>query len=169
MPTDKIKRAITWIRKSLEITEKTTNPGTVDGNILPTIDTFGWSRLGADVRFEETSATATNRVLGSAVPVDVLRLVLEASVEHGDTLVDHTLWIDHEHGASSNAIAIQSPFEAIASLAGNPVQVGLMRHVVMREGDRLSGRATPVLGVGLTLRIVITFVEIPIGEYVPPL
>ncbi len=164
MPTDKIKRAITWIRKSLEITEKTTQPATVDGTILPVMDVLGWERLNETQQFIRT-AVATTIVTGDPAPEGVLRLVVECSVNHSDPIAAnvHWLWIRHDITAAVTP-GVSAPLE----VPGGP-QVAMPRWIVLRPGEKLDGRAFPATGIGINLTIMMSFIDLPIGEYVKAL
>ena len=165
MARDKVKRAFVWIRKSLRIIDRTTLPGEILGEIRPTLDTFGWDRL-AEVTFEADAGSNTSRATTSIVPEGVMRLILAASVEHSDPAVSHTLWIDHEITGTTTAIAVQTP--ALIIGATPQLRLPLMRRLLLRPGERLSGRAAPTTGLGITLEVNMIFVEIPVGEYISP-
>lgn len=165
MATDKIKRAITWIRKSLEITEKTTNPGTVDGNIVPVIDTFGWERLGGPRTTRLTQGIAVNVIASPAVPADVLRVILEANVETNDGVQQFTFWIDHQHVEAGQPVGVMRPITP--PISALTIRCAMDRKfLIMRPGDTLLGRSSPAPGVGLILRLRESFVDLPIGEYI---
>jgi len=162
---DKIKRAITWLRKSLEITEKTTLPGTIEGQITPVIDVLGWERLG---ELETSTAFSGNNHLvnGPVVPVGFLRFVASASVETDTVLVTELLWLDWVF-STGVITGVQTPFSAIPrDAAGREVRVALMRPIVMSPGDNLRGRCNPILAGGERITLNQIFVDIPIGEYI---
>ncbi len=163
MAIDKIRRSITWIRKALQITEKTTNPGTVDGNIVPTIDTFGWEEL-EDPTVLRTIGVAVNTIASAVVPADVLRVVLGASVQTNDTVQAFTMWIEHVDAETALAVSVMRP--ADLPISAVTIRVGLPRVVIMRPGDFLRGRSSPATGVGLDLRLTVRSVDLPIGEYI---
>ncbi len=165
MAVDKIKRAILWIRKSLEITEKTTNPGTVDGNIVPVLDAFGWERLGGEVTVRLTQGTNVNTIAGSAVPQDVLRIILEASVETDNAVLAFTFWMDHVDADTGFPVGVMRPIEPLISALSIRNAMD-RRFVVMRPGDTLAGRCSPASGAAQVLRLRERFVELPIGEYI---
>ena len=77
---DKIKRAFTWLRKALVITEKTTAPGALRDDIQIALDVFGWERYDETTNRNTVSGANVNSVSSPAVPQDVLRLIIEASV-----------------------------------------------------------------------------------------
>ncbi len=160
----KINRALTWIRKALDVTQKTAAPTGFDDDVRTILDAFGWERLNETIGQRVQSAPNANFVIGSTVPDDVLRLVLEASVEHNDPVAAHTLWLEHRHLASGRNISIQQP--VLTPGGAVDIVAGLMRSVVMRPGDTLTGRSAPATGAGNNLIINQEFVELPIGEYV---
>ena len=168
MAVDKIKRAITWIRKSLQITEKTTQPGTVDGNIVPVLDTFGWERLGGEVTVRLTQGTNVNTISSAAVPADVLRVILEASVETDNGVLPFTMWIDHQDVEAGQPVGVMRPIDI--PISALTIRCAMdRRYVVMRPGDTLIGRSSPATGAGQVLRLRERFIDLPIGEYVQSL
>ncbi len=163
MAQDKIKRAITWIRKSLEITERTTNPGTVGGEIQPQLDVFGWERI-EEVTTSIASAAAVNSVTLLAVPEGFLRLVLNASVETNDTVQAFTFWMDVLDAGSGGVTGVTRPVAIPISAVA--IRSGLERPLIMQPGDTLRARCSPATGVGLLLIARQRFVNLPIGEYI---
>ena len=92
MAIDKIKRAFIWMRVALRITDKTTLPGDVLGEIRPILDTFGWDRRspessgpGDGPQTENNQSNLAGDVVTlSAVPEGVMRYVLYASASHDE-------------------------------------------------------------------------------------
>jgi len=160
---DKIKRAITWIRKSLEITERTTNPGTIGGEIQPQLDVFGWERI-EEATTSIASATATDRATLVAVPEGFLRLVLDASAETDDTVQAFTLWMDVLDGDSGGVTGLMRPVDV--PISGTSIRAGLEKTLIMKPGDTLRARCSPDTGVGLVIIARQRFVDLPIGEYI---
>jgi len=164
-PSDKIKRAILWIRKTLEITEKTTLPGTVSGEIQPVIDAFGWDRYSESVN-TSTSVTNVSVVNSPVVPEGFLRVVFEASVNTGNDVLAFTLWMELVHSTpSALRIGLIRPFLLPAGNAN--VRIGLERPLILGPGDNLSGLSNPATGAGLLLTLRQRSVDLPIGEYIP--
>jgi len=169
-PVDKIKRAITWIRKSLEITEKTTNPGTVSGEIIPTIDALGWEKLQELTDADTIGATNVTAVDSLAVPEGVLRYVLFASVEHAELAgTDLTCWMELNATVPSQTnfpCSIIRPQLLLGTAALENIRLGIVTPFILRPGERLRGRASPSTGVGVQLRIRLVWIDLPIGEYI---
>ena len=166
-PVDKIKKAITWIRKSLEITEKTTQPGTISGEIIPLIDVLGWDRYQEQTVLSNT-VTASDSVTSPAVPADIMRLVTAASLETDDALVAYTLWLELTNSLSGQRCGIGPPITL--PISAIPIRVSLLnRRFLLSPGDTIVGRSTPAGGVGIVLRLRWTFVDFPLGEYVKSL
>jgi len=165
---DKIKRAIIWLRKSLDITERTDVPGSINDEIRPILDAFGWDRL-KEVENSTVSGTATTSVNGPTVPDDVIRLVVMCSVNHTDrsVLVFHHLWVDLKP-PGANSVGVSRPQSVPGSAAAEEIRVPVQRKFLMRPGENLRARASPATGVGITLEMRQLFVDLPIGEYVPP-
>lgn len=91
MPSDKFKRAITWIRKTLEITEKTTQPGTVSGEILPTIDSFGWEQAVALEHRAVSGGPGASATITPVVPAGEAHLYVACCGFHTDALATHVI------------------------------------------------------------------------------
>jgi len=164
MPTtDKIKRSLIWIRKSLRIIERTTAPGELSGLIRPTIDALGWERR-SEATATFASATGTTQVTFPAQADDVFRLITEVSVEHFDIANALNLWITLQTNAVE--VGILAPVAIPASTINIPS--GLNKPFLMIPGDILRGKCEPATGVGITLRIKARFVDINIGEYIAP-
>ncbi len=168
-----INRGLQWIKKVLEVTEIATVPTQVLPEVRPTIDVFGWDRLSEVVQ-EQANNTATQTVQGTVVPEGVVRLVVLASVNHRELLLatTRTLWIEIVHQAQGGLgqvrVGLVRPL--LVPGDGDPgIDVPLQRWIVMNPGDRLVGKSAPATGVGIGLNLNQSFVEIPVGEYVPSL
>lgn len=165
MAADKIKRSITWIRKSLEIIEKTTNPGTLNGEIIPTLDVLGWERL---ITLEQSTqaGAATSTIFGPITPPDILRYVVYSSVEHAELAgTSLTLWIEVQL-VPTFPVGVLPPLLIPGEAAGQEVRYGNSRPLILRPGDRLLARSSPATGIGVNLRLRQAFVDLPIGEYI---
>lgn len=160
---DKIKRSLTWIRKSLRITERTTVPGSVSGLILPTIDAFGWDRR-SDYEATFASATGTTQVTLPAQADDVLRLITECSVEHFDIANALNVWMTVQTG--NTEVGILAPILIPVSTINIPS--GMNTPFILKPGDLLRGKCEPATGGGITLRIKARFIDLEPGEYIPP-
>jgi len=173
MPLDQIKRSFIWLRQTLRITDKTTLPGSVLGEIRPTVDTFGWDRLNPLSSGEGTGPTslsangalaAINASFGP-VPDGIMRYIISASCSIDDaTFVG---FLRMEVVKDGIAIAIQEPFEFNAN--GANVRVGLNRHVLLEPGDVLQCVSSVAPAVGQRNNIRARFVDIDFGEYIPPI
>ncbi len=161
MPTDKIKRALTWLRRSLEITDLTTLPGTINGEIRPVIDAFGWERyIEADsATFAQVNATAASM---GVVAADTTRLILNANVETTNAIIavrlNFTMTV-----SGGQVVALQLPFEVPIGFAG--LDVGLLRPILLGPGDNFNVSSAPASGIGESLIGRIRFIDLPVGEY----
>ncbi len=161
----KINRPLAWIRKALEVTEKTDAPRGFDANIRTILDAFGWERLNETVTTRSVGVNV-DVIQSPAVPEGVLRLVTSACVETSNTALPFTLWIEHTDGTGAGSIGIMRPIEIPIS-ATVIIKAGVERIHVLRSGDSLRGRSSPASGIGFDLRISLRFVDLPIvGEYV---
>jgi len=167
MARDKIKRSFVWLRKTLEIIDRTTLPGEILGEVRPTIDTFGWDRLTQTTTRVTSGAAASGIVLSAAAPDDVLRLVVAASVQTTDTVQAFTMWIEHNDAGVGLATSLMRPVDI--PISALQIRVGLPRMTVLKPGDQLRGRSSPDPGVGLVLALNVYSVDLPIGEYIPHL
>ena len=159
----KIKRALFWMQKSLEVLgQRTALPDKVEDTIVPGLDAFGWERLFEQPGFDNSGAAApANSVVGETTPADVLRLVTHASVVHTDTGVDHFLWLDKVL-AVTGTVGLTSPNVAVPI----NVDVGTDRWFWLRPGEIIRGRADVNLVAG-ALVLDFEFIDLPLGEYIP--
>ncbi len=164
-----INRAFSWLKKTLQITEKTVAPDSLSPVVTPTMDLFGWERV-ADVRWDNnTGALAADIVIGALVPDEIVRIMLAASVQSDDALTAMTLWLEQRVASSAAAttldVGVAQPFFVGVGL--NEIEVPLMRPLLMAPGDRLIGRSAPAPAAGQILRLRTRFIDLPIGEYLP--
>ena len=164
MARDKIKRSFLWLRRTLEIIDKTTLPGEILGEVRATLDTFGWDRLPSE-QFLQFVATAPQvAVASSTPPIDVLRVVLGASLEHTDTGVNHIAWLTKRRNPG--------PFDVGIPTDRQDIDVGEFMSMIGRtfliNNDFVIAEiiGAPVVGQ-ITLRLIT--IDIPFGEYIPPL
>lgn len=166
--TNKVKRSLIWLRKTFRITDETTLPGEITGEIRPTVDALGWERRLGELVNNSSGAAAANIAFGPVTPADILRLVTAASVEHDDATqaIDLSIWvrtISQVFGSTDVAItnAVTIPIGA-RTIAG----AALLRPIVLKPGDRLLGRSFPAPAGAAKLRIKMLFVDVECGEYV---
>jgi len=159
-----INRSLMWLRKVLQITEETDSPRVLSEIAQPIIDVFGWERLAQTTSQVNTSGANVNTVSSPAVPEDVLRLVLEASVETTESTLAFHMWIDHLNSADNVFVGVMRP--VAVPISAIIIRNAMTRTIIQRPGDQLTGRCTPATGVGDTLAIRQTFVDLPIGEYI---
>jgi len=162
--TDKIKRSLVWLRKTLGIIDKTTLPGEILGEVRPTIDALGWFRY-ENLEIDQVNGAAPIAVLASTVtPPNVMRIITHASLSHTDTGVTHLASLNKRRNPGNFNIGLPTDRASIA--------VGefcsLIGRTVLLENEFLIGQvvAAPVAG-NISLRSF--FVDIEIGEYIPPL
>ncbi len=162
----KIKRAILWIRRSLEITERTDVPESIENVVRPVVDIFGWEALP-----RAEAAIATNplaiAVNTAVVPPGIFRYVLNANVEHTDTItVTHRLWISK---AIQNGVRVGLPVDRRVAEVGENVSMDGTTYLL--PGDFLFGESTLIMAAG-NIAISIIFIDFPfdtlagIGEYI---
>ncbi len=162
-----INRGFTWLRKVLQVTEETESPSTLGELVRPTMDVFGWERLapaliGAGPRTEAFEAAATvATVLGSVVPVGIMRYIIRASCSTTDpagiilTMVVRSGGVDI--GIAGGRFQI----------FGQPARLPLERPVLLAPGERLACTSTPAPAAATALFIRYNFVDLDFGEYLP--
>ncbi len=164
MALDKIKRSFQWLRKSLEIIDRTTLPGEILGEVRPTIDTFGWERLNGDVQFENINgALQSSSVFLSAVPEGVTRYVIYASMSHN---VPGNITLSFQVRLSIGAIDI-GVGGSLKNVPASPFRTSLDRNIVLTAGEQLLARSVPTPGAAEQLFIRYKFIDIAVGEYIP--
>lgn len=173
MPQDKVKRAFIWLRNTLRITEKTTLPGSVLGEIRSTIDTFGWDRLNSQSSGEGSGPQSIN-IFGTTTlaamaptPQGVMRYIIAASWKTNDVAFVGFLRCELLSAGTAVAVAVQEPFAFDAD--GLNVTVGLNRHLLLQPGDLLRSVSSVATGVGTRNEFQARFVDIDFGEYIPPI
>jgi len=171
MAEDKIKRAFVWLRQSLRIVDRTTLPGTILGEVRPTLDTFGWDRLSPSPSgvgngprsLNSNGALASATAAMVAVPDGVMRYIINASIQTDDPAL--VAFMRFEVVKDGIAIAAQEPFFINAN--GANVRIGLNRHLLLEPGDVLQAVSSVAPAAGQRNSIRARFVEIDFGEYVP--
>jgi len=172
MAIDKVKRAVIWLRTAFRITDKTTLPGEILGEIRPGVDVFGWDRLspkssGPGVGPQSVNAVgglANARVNLAAVPEGTMRYVISASMETNDP--GFIGFLRFEIASDGINIAPQEPFFLNAN--GFNVRIGLNRHLLLEPDDIFSMVSEPVPGPAFRNSVRIRFVDIDFGEYIAP-
>jgi len=129
------------------------------------LDVFGWERFDETTQRVTASGANVNIVNSPAVPADVLRLVISASVETSNAVLAFQMWMDHFDSLSGTNIGVMRPI-AVPISGGIIIRNALENRLLLRPGDVLAGRCTPNTGVGETLTIRQRFVDLPIGEYI---
>lgn len=164
MGIDKIKRNFVWLRQVLGIIDKTTLPGEILGDVRPTMDLFGWDRLGEASSFSASAVAAPGFLVnGPITPEGIVRLVLNASVRHTDAGVDHLLWIDKDmRGPSAQLVGVTTPYLALPT----GVDASADHWIMLAPRHRLRGRAAAALVAG-ALTLAFEFIDLPQGEYIP--
>ena len=161
----KINRALTWIRRALDVTQKTSAPTGFEDEIRTSVDALGWER-GATVEFvTAASAGVTTVVQLPDVPEGEAHYFLTCHITH-----------DSVEGARQMAIAMRIDPDAVASgvsitstfLVTQFHFLAMQRPILVPPGGRLLGRVDALnIPAGRTFTIAGQFLRLPIGEYVP--
>jgi len=168
---DKVKRALIWLRTAFRITDKTTLPGEILGEIRPTVDTFGWDRLNPQSSgpgegpqsLNANGALAAASASFAAVPEGVMRYIISASWSTDDPAL--VAFLLAEIVKDGITIAVQEPFFINAN--GANVRIGLQRHILLEPGDVLQMRSSVAPAAAQRNNIRARFVDIDFGEYIP--
>jgi len=176
MASDKVKRALIWLRTAFRITDKTTLPGEILGEIRPTVDVFGWDRRNPQssgpgagpVVLAITGLPVSDILVSPAVPEGVMRYIIYASMSHNDSA---GLVLSMQVRTPGNVdVAINAPpGGSNFTIPEQPYRVGLERSILLEPGESLMVRSIPPPAIGLTLFLTQKFVDIDPGEYMPPL
>jgi len=155
-----INRALTWIKKTLEITEVSNVPAAVLDDVNATLDLFGWERL-PQAQILQVSNPLANFANSAVGPDDVTRLILAASARHSD-IINHELWVEKNPAGGVVRVALNAPVNVAAE-----TDAGITRPTFLNPGDFLRARTEAAVGAGSVV-ITIYFIDLPIGEYMPP-
>jgi len=160
-----INRALMWLRKTLEITESTESPRVLGEVLQPGIDVFGWERrVDQAVTESTTGGAAADVVVLTAVPDGIMRYVLYCDVSHDDPVAGGLL-LSQSVRSGGVDIALQVPTQVLA----RPVHVGLERSILLQPGELISARSNPAPAAATSMFMVYRFIDLPFGEYMPPL
>ncbi len=140
-------------------------PREIDEKISPVFDAYGWERH-VDATAEVVSGVDVAFVQSSSVPAGRLRYIFDISLSTTNNAVAFTASLDHSVAASTVFVGIIQPLVLPVGTAGQRFSPG--RTVVLAPFDNLVFRTQVSVGVGETLEMRFRFVEIPIGEYIPP-
>ncbi len=160
-----IKRAILWIRRNLEIKERTNVPEFVDNIVRPTMDVLGWERL-----LQTRSSAISNAAPGFSVQTgvftnnDTVRFILKAGVFHSDTGVTHQVRLER-HGEVRASVAVGLPLDQ-HSIGDGGALCSMIGNTFILPGQFLRARVVTNLVVG-TLNLNIQFIDVPNDEYIP--
>ncbi len=163
-----INRALSWLKKTLEITEKTTAPDTLMAGVRPIIDTFGWERLSAEGGAENQnnqSNLGVDQAILAAVPEGTMRYVIFASASHNDPVAGGLTLTIQIKTVDALDIGIAGP---VIDCPISPTRLAKTEPFLMAPGEQLLSRSTPAPAAGQRIFIRAKFVDIPVGEYVPP-
>lgn len=160
-----INRAFSWLKKSLQITEKTVAPDALSAVVVPSMDVFGWERIAEAQSQNLNGGLGSGTLPASLVPPDTIRVVLAASIETTDPLALN-LWFEQRVALGGGLdISLMLPF--FAGAGTNGIRVGLPRApVLLAPSDTIVGRSLPVPAAGTRLILRWRFIDLPIGEYI---
>jgi len=136
-------------------------PDLVDEIVVPTVNYYGTETLG-NVTYEEVTATATNSANGSVVPEGKIRIILNSSVHHNDTGVNHVCKLgNRQHNAGLVIVWFAS---APALVPGDAIFSP--RHMILGPRTQIHTSFEVALQAAKKIFLRQAFVEVPIGEYV---
>jgi len=161
MAIDRLKKNIAWLRKTLEIIDRTTLPGTIVGEIRPVLDALGWDLIQETERAATTAGGSTQVARLPPVDAGEAHLFLSCSTNHDESAVSHILNLNYrdpdgtESGVSDGAAVIDE------------VPVVLKRPFLVLAGARLTAFSADAIPVASNLFIRGHFIRLDIGEYIP--
>ncbi len=150
----------------LEDAERVTLPREVRSEIVPTFDALGWDRAAQAVAVNFTSVANVDSIGTDAVPAERLRFIFDVSLQTTNPAATFNVWFEHRVAATSLDLGLMLPF-TMSGVTTN-VKVSPGRTIIMAPFDFLKARTSALTGAGFTLSIRIRYVDIPIGEYIPP-
>lgn len=160
MAIDKVKRSFVWLRKVMRITEKTTLPGEILGDIRPILDTFGWDLLTRTERLRAVSPGVTFNVLLPTVPEDEAHLVIACDVFHNEGAAKDLTILYRNRGGLDVALTNTGG-------TGQFFHRVLERPFLVNAGERLIGNSRNSINGGFDFTISALFIRLDLGEYVP--
>ncbi len=160
--SDKIKRALTWIRKALDITERTNMPEGILRNIKPTLDAFGWESAGAPAHEFISTVGPTMLTRLPTVPDGEYHYYLSCDISHNDPAGQPI------HIAVENPLFFKTALTSTATIGANEF-VAMPRPLLVGPGYRLTGLVASGAGIAapLVFQIRGDFVKLAVGEYLP--
>lgn len=161
-----INRPFSWLKKILQITEKTVAPDSLLPNVRTAVDLFGWERydLGNPVAEAVTGVAASDNINLATVPEGVLRYYLHVSCGHDDAL--NLLNLCLQVVTDGQTVAVAPAFLLMNEL---PISTGISRPILLRPGEFLRCRSAPAPAGAATLIMSASFIDLEPGEYIAPL
>ncbi len=168
-----INKALDWIAKALGRSKKPgvsdLLPSFLEDGIRGTVDVLGWER------YLERKSTSVQGVLtaqyanGPVTPEGQARLIIAASVTH-NAVAGKILDIQLVETRGST-VGLGTPITisgiSVNSLSG--VNIPLLNPVLLLPGDFIrGGRANAAFGAGEQATLFLAWLELALGEYVPP-
>ena len=160
-----IRRPLFWLQKALDVFgQKTSLPSEVNEEIVPSLDSFGWERLGEAEQVSRSGAAPAQHT--SFINGNNVTLVLHASVHHTDTGVTHNPMISVRKSDVTSGFGVGVGVDRAANVVDE--RASLIRPVVLMPGDILFGRLSTATVAGA---VQLTMWNIDLGaaagEYVP--
>jgi len=159
-----INRGFMWLRRVFEVTEETDTPRVLSEVAQPIVDTFGWERL-ENTQFEADAAGQPATAVASSTPaVGILRVVFGASLEHSNVGATHDAMLIKRR--NPGGVDVGLPTDRSSIIAGE--FLSMQGHTFLVNNDFVIAEmlVAPIAGQ-MTLRV--NFVDLPFGEYIPPL
>lgn len=153
-----INRPFSWLKKVLQITEKTVAPDTLLSGVNPTVDVFGWERFLPE-RAVTTAAGSTTTTRLLPVPEGEAHLFLACDISHDDPIGSKDMSLQYE-----NELGNQVALERTAGLNAN-FFITLTRPILVTAGNNLMGVSRNAIAVGSNFIIRGMFIRLEPGEY----
>ncbi len=137
-------------------------PVEVDDTVVLTTPMEGTGRF-ADLQFIQYTATANSFVNSTVVPADHQWWIPWASIHHNDSALTEHMWL-----------AIRNIADKEVTVTGGADvseqrKISIRRPIILVEGQKLSANLKSSTAAGKKIFLNLFYVEMPIGEFVPPL
>lgn len=140
-------------------------PHDIDERIHPVFDAYGWQRY-LDAQEEIFTGTNVDFIQSSSVPAGRLRYIIDISISTSNNLVAFTVSLDIRVNVGAVFVGTIPPLVLPVGTGGQRFSPG--RSFVLAPFDSLVFRSSALVGIGETFEMRYRFVDIPVGEYIPP-
>ncbi len=169
-----INKSLEWIAKALGRSKKPgvsdRLPSFLEDGIRGTVDILGWERYLERKSSRIQGVVTAQFANGPVTPEGQLRLVVGAAVHHTDpiTRVLKIELVETRGSDVPSGAAIGIAADGQTALSPDRA-LTLDRHVILAPGDFIrGGRNAGTFGAGTEAILTLMWLELDLGEYVPP-